>query len=92
MEFRTDSERTGAATPIGRRSAARIAMDKHADTGDWMVTEVPTGDVDQVLRRLRTLAHKAGYSLRTERCAAGDGISTKLRLLVRSKEAARGAA
>lgn len=65
-------------------------MDEHADTGRWISTEVATPEVDEVRKRLYTLANKAGYSLRTE-CVEKtqtqgdeDGISV-LRLQVRSK-------
>jgi hypothetical protein len=65
-------------------------MDDHVDTGTWVSTEVATGEVEAVKRRLYTLANKAGYSLRTETAektppdGSKDGI-TVLRLLVRSR-------
>lgn len=84
MQFTEDKNRRGDPAPR-RRSAARIAMDSHVDTGTWITTQVPESDLDAIKRRLYTLANKAGYSLRTEVAARGDG-SIALRLLVRSQQ------
>lgn len=66
-------------------------MDANVDTGRWIRTDVETPQVDEVRKRLYTLANKAGYSLRTE-CEEltqtqgdEDGMSV-LRFQVRSKK------
>ncbi len=89
MKFDVDTERTGAAAPR-RRSEARQAMDTYVDTGTWFFTVVSVTEVDTAVRRLYTMAHKAGYAINTERVPVigDDGQpsgSIRLRMLCRTK-------
>lgn len=84
-DFTPDTTRTGDAPRPRPRSAARRAMDEYADTGTWITTTVTESEADLVRRRLYTMAHKAGYGLRTEYVTAERG-QLRLRMLVTTKK------